>query len=75
MIKTRQQIFIPKMTNKTFFSALSQIDSFADVVSLTLNGNKSHGTRLGGCLTIMLYLTVFAYWVYGTLLCFDYYNP
>ena len=70
MIKTRQQ-FLHKMTNKKNFSALSKIDRYADVVSLTLNGKKFHGTRLGGCLTIMLFLTVFAYWVNGTLDCFN----
>ena len=74
MIKTRQQ-FLLKMTNKKNFLALSKIDRYADVVSLTLNGKKFHGTRLGGCLTIMLFLTVFAYWVNGTLNCFNYYNP
>ena len=63
------------MTNKNFFAALSKIDQYADVVSLTLNGKKFHGTRLGGCLTIMLYLTVFAYWVSGTLNCFNYSQP
>ena len=57
------------------FKMLSQIDQFADTVSLTLNGKKSHGTRLGGCLTILLYLTVFAYWVWGTSNCFNYYQP
>ncbi len=54
---------------------LSQIDRFADVVSLTLNGSKSHGTRIGGCLTVLLFLTVLAYWVWGTLNCFAYYQP
>jgi hypothetical protein len=63
------------MTNKKNFAALSRIDQFADVVSLTLNGRKKHGTRLGGCLTIMLYLTLLAYWVWGTLNCFTYYQP
>jgi hypothetical protein len=63
------------MTNKKNFAALSRIDQFADVVSLTLNGRKKHSTRVGGCLTIMLYLTLLAYWVWGTLNCFDYYQP
>ena len=63
------------MTNKKNFSALSKIDLYADVVSLTLNGKKFHGTRLGGCLTIMLYLTVFAYFAWGTLKCLSYHDP
>ncbi len=57
------------------FKGLSQIDSFAEIVSLTLNGRKFHGTRTGGCLTVMLFMTVLAYWVWGTLLCFTYYKP
>lgn len=54
---------------------LTKIDSFADVVSLTLNGRKRHGTRLGGCLTVLVYLTMIAYWAWGTLQCFNYYQP
>ncbi len=54
---------------------LSQIDRFADVVSLTLNGSKRHGTRIGGCLTVLLFITVIAYWVWGTSQCFTYYKP
>jgi hypothetical protein len=61
-----------KMTNQKNFAALSKIDQYADQVSLTLNGKKFHGTRIGGCLTIMLYLSVFAYWVLGTVNCFNY---
>jgi len=70
MINTSQQ-FLDKMTNNKKFSALSLIDSYAQPVSLTLNGKKFHRTRLGGCLTIMLYLTMFAYWVNGTLNCLN----
>ena len=51
------------------------MDQFADTVSLTLNGKKSHGTRIGGCLTILVYFTVFVYWVWGTVHCFLYYQP
>ena len=51
------------------------MDQFADTVSLTLNGKKRHGTRIGGWLTILVYLTVFAYWVWGTVNCFSYYQP
>jgi hypothetical protein len=54
---------------------LSQIDRFADGVSLTLNGSKSHGTRIGGCLTVLLFLTVLAYWSWGTFNCFQYVKP
>jgi hypothetical protein len=54
---------------------LSQIDGFAQIVALTLNGRKFHGTRTGGCLTVMLFVTVLAYWVWGTLHCFTYYKP
>ena len=57
------------------FKGLSQIDGFAEIVSLTLNGRKFHGTRTGGCLTVMLFMTVLAYWVWGTLHCFTYYKP
>jgi hypothetical protein len=57
------------------FDGLRQIDRFADVVSLTLNGRKSHGTRIGGCLTVVLFLTVLAYWGWGTHKCFTYYQP
>jgi hypothetical protein len=57
------------------FKGLSQIDGFAQLVSLTLNGRKFHGTRTGGCLTVLLFLTVLSYWVWGTLLCFTYYKP
>ena len=55
--------------------ALSYIDWYADSVSLTLNGRKSHQTRTGGCLTVMLGLTVLGYWIWGTLNCFTYYDP
>jgi len=57
------------------FKGLSQIDGFAQLVSLTLNGRKFHGTRTGGCPTVMLFMTVLAYWVWGTLHCFTYYKP
>ncbi len=57
------------------FKGLSQIDGFAEIVSLTLNGRKFHGTRTGGSLTVMLFITVLAYWVWGTLHCFTYYKP
>jgi hypothetical protein len=63
------------MTNKKNLAPLSRIDQFADVVSLTLNGRKKHRTEIGGCLTIMLYSTLLAYWVWGTLNCFNYYQP
>ena len=55
--------------------ALRRMDQFADLVSLTLNGRKRHGTRIGGSLTILLYLTLLAYWVWGTLNCFNYSQP
>jgi hypothetical protein len=57
------------------FKGLSKIDGFAEIVSLTLNGRKFHGTRTGGSLTVMLFMTVLAYWVWGTLHCFTYYKP
>jgi hypothetical protein len=46
---------------KKRLTGLSQIDWFSDVISLTLNGGKFHGTRIGGCLTVMLLPTVLAY--------------
>jgi hypothetical protein len=57
------------------FTGLKKIDFFADSVSLTMNGGKTHATRTGGCLTILLFLTMLAYWVWGTLKCFAYYQP
>ena len=63
------------MANKNNYTALRRMDQFADVVSLTLNGRKSHATRIGGSLTILLSLTLLAYWVWGTLNCFNYYQP
>ncbi len=57
------------------FKGLSQIDGFAQIVALTLNGRKFHGTRTGGFLTVMLFMTVLAYWVWGTLQCFAYIKP
>ncbi len=57
------------------FMVLSRIDGFAETVTLTLNGRKFHGTRIGGCLTVVVFLTVLAYWVWGTLKCFSYYDP
>ncbi len=55
--------------------ALNDIDWFADSVSLTLNGRKSHQTRTGGCLTLMLIITVLGYWIWSTINCFTYYDP
>ena len=57
------------------FKGLNKIDGFAQLVSLTLNGRKFHGTRTGGCLTVLLFMTILSYWVWGTLLCFTYYKP
>ncbi len=57
------------------FKGLSQIDSFAQIVALTLNGRKFHGTITGGLLTVMLFMKVLAYWVWGTLQCFAYVKP
>jgi hypothetical protein len=57
------------------FKGLSRIDGFAQLVSLTLNGRKFHGTRTGGCLTVLLFMMVLSYWVWGTLQCFAYIKP
>ena len=54
---------------------LKKLDNFAEPITLTFNGSKWHSTRAGGCLTVLLFLTVMAYWVWGTLNCFEYYKP
>ena len=55
--------------------ALTNLDWYADTVSLTLNGKKSHQTRLGGCLTLMLGFTVLGYWIWGTVKIYRYDDP
>lgn len=63
------------MQRKKNCIALSNLDWYADSVSLTLNGNKSHQTRLGGCLTVLLFLTTLGYWVWGTVKVNRYADP
>ena len=55
--------------------ALGNLDYYSDSVSLTMNGKKYHQTRLGGCLTIMLGLTVLLYFMWGTLKVFNRAEP
>ena len=49
---------------------LKELDGFGESYSLTYRGNSSHGTRLGGCCTLLLRIFFWFYLgiqVYGLI--------
>ena len=52
-------------------SILKRIDGLARPVSLMLNGSRTHATNVGGLLTILIYITVAAWYVWQTALSFS----
>ena len=52
-------------------SIIKQIDGMARPVSLMLNGSSTHTTYVGGLLTILVYITVAAWYVWQTALSFS----
>ena len=49
---------------------LKQLDGMARPVSLMLNGSSTHATNIGGLLTIFVYLTVAAWYIWQTAVSF-----
>jgi hypothetical protein len=52
-------------------SMLKKVDGMARPVSLMLNGSSTHATNVGGLLTILVYITVAAWYVWQTALSFS----
>ena len=48
-------------------SALRSVDGMARPVSLTLNGQFTHSTAVGGALTLLAYVTVFLWYINASL--------
>jgi hypothetical protein len=63
------------MVNEKRCKGLQNVDWYAENVSLTFNGRKSFPTRFGGCLSLMLFATVTAYFINGCLNSYTYHNP
>jgi hypothetical protein len=54
-----------------FLSILRAVDGMARPVSLTLNGQFTHSTAVGGVLTLLAYAAVFLWYVNATLTSLD----
>ena len=52
-------------------SALRAVDGMARPVALTLNGQFTHSTAVGGVLTLLAYAVVFLWYVYASMIAMD----
>jgi hypothetical protein len=52
-------------------SALRAVDGMARPVALTLNGQFTHSTAVGGVLTLLAYAVVFLWYVNASLVAMD----
>lgn len=52
-------------------SALRAVDGMARPVALTLNGQFTHSTAIGGVLTLLAYAVVFLWYVNASMVAMD----